>query len=66
MRLGTAHFISKAAARRYYIAQGDETPNVDEKLAAGVIHIGRPKVNPGERAFVHRSEGRWFIETKEA
>lgn len=43
MAIGTAHFISTAAAIRYYKPYGYNAGDVREKLARGEIAIGEPK-----------------------
>ena len=61
--VGTAHFISKAAAYRYYGGQGFSRFDVDNKLSEGEIFVGRPLINHGERVLIDRSEGRFFVES---
>lgn len=60
MKTGTCHFPSYGAALRYYrpycvareARRGDRTQVcrlvVDEKINAGEIHIGKPRLKPGE------------------
>jgi len=40
--IGTAHFIDRAAAVAYYVAYGLDPAAVDDKLARGEIHLGKP------------------------
>jgi hypothetical protein len=64
MKIGTSHFVSRAAAVRYYRAQGGEPDAehaVKRKLAEGLIHIGEPALKPGQRLEQDASEGRYFI-----
>ncbi len=42
MRVGTAHFVDRAAAVAYYAAYGFDAAAVDDKLARGEIHLGKP------------------------
>lgn len=68
LRIGTSHFETLYAARRYY---RDYDPSlspkelhkwVADKLHAGEIHIGAPEVKPGQRLSVIPGEGRYQIE----
>ncbi len=61
-RYGTNHFVSRAAAIRYYAAQGIDARSVDQKLKAGEIELGAPPPREGYRAIVEPSEGRYFME----
>jgi hypothetical protein len=65
MRVGTAHFLSYAAAVRYHRAQhGDNACIVvPQKLRAGEIHIGRPIIKNGERLQLIDDGTRWAIES---
>jgi hypothetical protein len=60
--IGTAHFVSRKAAIRYY--RDYHYPNteaaVDRKLAEGAIFIGKPEIKPIEQLFVR--EGRYHIQ----
>lgn len=64
---GTSHFVSFAAAVRYY--QDYHYPNtratVQAKIDAGEIAIGRPALKPSQTCYVNREEGRYFIQEKE-
>jgi len=64
MRYGTSHFVSHAAAVRYYrdYEGADASRAVQRKLAAGEIHIGKPRLKPGERLHVIDSGTRYAIE----
>ena len=47
--IGTSHFVSRAAAVKYYAAYCDMPEAlVSEKLAEGEIHIGPPATGEGE------------------
>jgi hypothetical protein len=61
LRIGTSHFITRAAANRYYAAQGETAASVGRKLAAGEIHIGRPPRKAGQSVGVIPGEGRWYL-----
>jgi hypothetical protein len=56
---GTSHFESRFHAIRYY-SYGFTAKQVDEKLEAEEITIGRPTLKPGERLEVN-GEGRYVI-----
>jgi hypothetical protein len=59
--IGTAHFVSKAAAYRYYLAQRLTHNDVERKLAEGEIFIGKPETKANESVFIR--EGRYHIQT---
>jgi hypothetical protein len=61
-RTGTSHFVSFEAARRYYTAYGFDRDATLRKLQAGEIHIGEPRLAPGERLVIAEAEGRYVIE----
>ena len=60
---GTCHFVSRSAAIKYFRPQEGRhaAAAVREKLAEGLIKIGRPKLKQGERLFTNREEGRYVI-----
>jgi hypothetical protein len=58
--IGTAHFVSKAAAVRYYREYGFSAADVERKLADGEIGIGMPSTKPDEELFVR--EGRYHLQ----
>jgi hypothetical protein len=62
MRYGTSHFKSVRAAERYYRQYGrvDVKKEVRRKIDEGLIHIGRPSINPGQ-SFRWDSDGRGEI-----
>jgi len=67
-RYGTSHFVSKAAAIRYYRdTEGDNAREaVERKLSEGEIHIGAPDLKPGETLSVIDNGTRYEIaETNE-
>ena len=67
---GTSYFPSRDHAARYYKPYAKiENPDhwltelsqlVNRKIEAGEIHIGKPELKPGQRAFVQ--DNRWHIE----
>lgn len=63
MKIGTAHFISKSAAIRYYRSQGENDAEqlVNRKLEEGLIYIGEPTLKPEQRLEQDVSAGRYFI-----
>lgn len=63
IRIGTAHFVSRAAAERYYRDYGDNATDVAAKIENREIFIGAPSTcEPDERVMLNRREGRYFIE----
>jgi hypothetical protein len=60
MTTGTNHFVSKAAADKYYSAYGFNSADVSRKLADNEIKIGRP--NTSKKVSLNIKEGRYFIE----
>lgn len=65
MRTGTSHFVTRAAAIRYYEVFGYDTKDVEAKLAEGEIHIGPPTLKDGERLGM-MDGGRYSIVTGSA
>lgn len=61
MMIGTSHFVSEDAARRYYDRQGIDARGVREKLLSGEIHIGPPQVEPGQVARIRLDEMRYYL-----
>lgn len=64
-RYGTSYFADYARAVRYYREQGfkDAEKTVDEKLADGEIHLGRPlHLEATHRVWLDTSEGRYHAE----
>lgn len=68
IRIGTSHFETLYAARRYYrdydpsLSPKELNKWVADKLNAGEIHIGAPEVKPGQRLSIIAGEGRYQIE----
>lgn len=66
-RIGTAHFVTKAKAARYYFEQNysqslDSAARlVDEKIANGEIRIGKPDIKAGERLIALDNGTRYGI-----
>jgi hypothetical protein len=63
--VGTAHFVSRKAAERYYRPYGIDRDAVWEKIGAGEITIGPPTVTlkPGERLVIIDDGTRYAVET---
>lgn len=61
---GTCHFESHLAAVLYYRPYEGKNAEraVERKLAAHEIKIGKPELEPGQKMFLHKGEGRYFIE----
>ncbi len=62
MTIGTSYFVSLSAAVRYYKPYGTDKANVEQKIAEGEIHIGKPPVKPGEKLFKIDDGTRYAIE----
>lgn len=62
---GTSHFVSLAAAIRYYRPYGYDASDVRAKLASGEIHLGEPSAQPSSRVILDNREGRYFIVTND-
>ena len=61
---GTSHFVSRAAAVRYYQAYEDDADKaVEIKLQEKSIYIGPPPTKENE-SYILGSEGRYFIKEK--
>ena len=61
--LGTSHFYDAAAAVRYYADYGLTKEDVQRKLNAGEIHIGKPvNEDPNATVVLHIPEFRYFLE----
>jgi hypothetical protein len=60
---GTAYFPTRADAVAYYVpyegSRAAAVLAVRRKLSEGQIHIGQPKLKPGETAYV--SDHRWHV-----
>lgn len=61
--IGTAYFVSKPAAVRYYRDYEGEhaAAAVERKLAEGQIHIGQPSLKPGQSLSVIDGGTRYAI-----
>lgn len=64
-RYNTACFVSKEAAIKYFDSQECDSEEVERKIAAGEIFIGKPNCSPGDRIGLDLSEGRYFLEAVE-
>lgn len=58
---GTSHFDSLTSANRYYANYGYIAMDVSDKIKAGEIHIGQPKLKPGQTLSLNTKEGRYFV-----
>lgn len=63
---GTSHFETLNAAVAYYRGyftgtRGDLLRYVRAKVSAGEIHLGPPKLQPGQRLTIHSTERRYFV-----
>jgi hypothetical protein len=58
---GSAYFVSYQRAIDYYETQGIEIKEVRLKIAAGEIHIGAPKLEPGQESVLDL-KGRYLIQ----
>lgn len=59
---GTANFVSRKAAVKYYKSQGYDVAEINRKLKDGEIFIGEPKVPNGMKLKINRQEGRYILE----
>lgn len=66
-RIGTSHFLSFAAAMRYYrdYYDIDACIVVPQKIREGEITIGRPKVKVGEKLVLIDCGTRYAIEVRD-
>jgi hypothetical protein len=63
MIIGTCHFPSKNLALHYYKKQGGIVlmQDIDQKIADGEIHIGKPTLKPGEKLTLLDDSTRYGI-----
>lgn len=62
--VGTSHFKSRNAARRYYEPYGYDAAAVDRKIADGEIHLGPPILKPGESLSLIDDGTRYAIKSE--
>jgi hypothetical protein len=62
MTTGTSHFVSKAAALRYFAYENATMASIERKIAEGSIHIGKPELKPGQRLRVIDGGTRYAVE----
>jgi hypothetical protein len=64
---GTAYFVSRNAAERYYRRQfgGHAKQYVEDRYQDGTIKFGKPNLNPGERLVLLDGATRYGIEDDE-
>ena len=61
MRFGTNHFVDFRSACEYYRNYGHDSGDVQEKIDAGEVVIGQPKIRLGQ-SYGKTQEGRYWIE----
>jgi len=61
---GTSYFKDLYAAFRYYAQYGYDDRDVMSKIKECEIHIGRPKINPGETFSLIDNNTRYAITSK--
>jgi hypothetical protein len=60
---GTAHFVSRETAIRYYADYGYGPADIDRKIALGEIHLGKPELIYGKQRCIKIDGGlRYGIE----
>ena len=66
-QIGTSYFVSEMAAVRYYAHYRftDIIAAVQRKIRDGEIHIGQPRIKPGERLITVDGGLRYAIEWSE-
>jgi hypothetical protein len=64
-RIGTSYFVNREAAISYYALQGEDEPAVSDKIASGLITIGKPAILLGERLLIIDNGRRYAIEFEE-
>ena len=64
-RIGTSYFVSREAAIAYYALQGEDESTVGDKIADGLVKIGKPAILTGERLLVIDDGRRYAIEYEE-
>lgn len=62
VRIGTSYFLSFLSALRYYKPYGFDESDIQGKLAAGEIHIGKPPTGQGQKLVMIDRATRWAIE----
>jgi hypothetical protein len=58
--IGTAHFVSRKAAIRYYKDYGFDATDIDRKIRKHEIYIGKPIIVHGEEVFIRY--GRYHVQ----
>ena len=64
-RIGTSYFVSREAAFAHYALQGEDESFVSDRIADGVIKIGKPALLTGERLLIIDDGRRYAIEYEE-
>lgn len=58
---GTAHFVTKLDAIKYYKKQGEHRKDVEDKIRDKYIFIGKPSTPMGKKCIIVPDEGRYAI-----
>lgn len=66
MRMGTSHFVTRNDADVYYAILGYSPADVQSKLDAGEINIGKPEARSTDTVLLDPKEGRYHIEDNKA
>ena len=64
-RIGTSYFVSREAAFAHYALQGEDESFVSDRIADGLVKIGKPAILFGERLLVIDDGRRYAIEYEE-
>jgi hypothetical protein len=64
MKHGTSHFLSCDAAVRYFAYEDATLADIERKIAEGLIAIGPPPTQPGQRLTLIDRGTRYAIEEK--
>lgn len=59
--IGTANFVSRQSAVRYYASYNYDAEDVDRMIAEDAIHIGPPLTKPDERLVLLDDNTRYGI-----
>jgi hypothetical protein len=62
MLIGTSYFPSRKAAKQYYVYEQATYPDIDRKIAEGLIHIGLPPCQRGQRIVLIDNGTRYAVE----
>lgn len=59
---GTNHFSSFYKAAAYYAPYGLTSEDVFQKIQNKEIFVGKPEIKEGQKLYLNKEEGRYFIE----